>query len=467
MAKITIIDDEEQMLRMMTKLCDRLGHDTAGFQTGTEGLKHIHKSRPDVLIVDLKIGDIDGLEIIKECSGKYPAMAIIMVTGFSTVETAVEAMKLGAFDYLSKPFEITDLQKTIARALSGGVPVRARPAEISATSEQDADGSDEGLLPASPLIGGSDAMKRIQHWIQKFADLDRPVSIEGEFATGKELVARVLHDSGKRSDLDFQVVRCDGEEEAALERKLFGDPDTGRDSVFTKVNGGTVVLKEVLLLPMRLQAQLASFLVDVEVRRQAGRLRDNLNFRLVVTSTKQLGDAVDSGTLLRDLYYQLAVIPIQTPSLRNRPEDIPLLANHFLERFKTMSGMKSLEIDKFATRSLMKYSWPGNVSELENAIDRACAFCEDKKIRPSDLPPKVSQTIEITEDDAVVMKTQLPVGMSLAEFTRKQETMFIQATLDYNEGSRETTATMLGVSIATLYRKMDSKAQRKEKMQLD
>ncbi len=451
MAKIVIIDDEAAILQLMTQLCDGLGHKVHATQSGAQGVEAIKSERPDLLIVDLRIGDMNGLEIIEMCANEFPGMPIIMVTGFGSIETAVEAMRLGAFDYLAKPFELDDLQRTVNRALK----------QLSIPRDQTQPESvPEAIRPSSQLIGSSPGIQEILRIVDKIADNNSPVLLEGEFGSGKQIVARAIHDSSNRCNEPFKILHCSSLPENLLEAELFsGD---GRQTIFNRAQGGTVVLEEINMLPMRLQSQLDSLLEDIGNQRLAGNLSANLDFRFIATSTEPLEKWVNEGKFREDLYYRVSVIPIPVPPLRKRQEDIALLSDHFLENYAQLSGTKKKEIDKYSLKMLNNYNWPGNVGELQNAIERACAFSDDKdqRIRPVDLPPKITQKIEITDEENEAFKHQLPIGSALSDYIKKQEKIFIRETLRFNEGSREKTASMLGVSIATLYRKMGLKVER-------
>ncbi len=263
----------------------------------------------------------------------------------------------------------------------------------------------------------------------------------------------------RRKDEPFKVLACSALPEDLLEAELFGG-DGRTSTIFNRAHGGTVVLEEINMLPIRLQSQLDSFLEDVNTRRMQGSLPETLDFRFIATSTEPLETWVKDGKFREDLYYRVSVIPFQIPPLRARKDDIPLLADHFLDNYSKLTGSKKKEIDKYAMKLLVSYGWPGNVGELQNAIERACAFADDDRVRPIDLPPKVSQKIEISDEENEALKHQLPIGTKLSDYIKKQEKMFIRETLKYNEGSREKTASMLGVSIATLYRKMGLKLER-------
>lgn len=448
MAKLVIIDDEAAILELMTKLCKAAGHQVFGCTTGIDGIAAIRANQPELVIVDLRIGDVNGLDLVSMCRDQFPNTAVIMVTGHGSVETAVEAMRLGAFDYLTKPFDLGDLIKTINQALqrNGVAPASpSLPVEAASTLR---------TTTSSKLIGHSDVLQRIFDIVRRVANNDSPVLLEGEFGVGKHIVARSLHEASRRSGAPYKELQCSAMPEDALDTELFGP-----NSIFVRAAGGTVHLTEVTQLPARIQSQLNTFLDDTQAKK--GRLSSSPDFRLVVSSTAPLEGAVKSGAFREDLFYKLSVVPLKIPPLRERREDIKPIVEHFLKDLAERTDGKVKSIEPTAVEFLEKYNWPGNLSELRNAIERACAFAEGDRIKPSDLPTKVTQQIEVPTPSANTGITKLPIGSTLDEFIKSQERVFIQETLKYNSGSREKTASMLGVSIATLYRKMGVNVERK------
>ena len=456
MAKIVIIDDESSILELMSKFIRGLGHEVMACQTGTEGVAVVRASRPEMVIVDLRIGDIDGLEIIKICAAEVPEAAVIMVTGHGSVETAVEAMRLGAYDYLTKPFELPDLRRTIQAALGGSkqshpVPHTHQP--------------DTPTPFSTKLVGKSAVVTRILSIVNKVADSDSTVLLEGEFGVGKHMIARALHDASRRCNSPFKDLQCSALPTELLEAELFGHGNP-QSSIFARSHGGTVHLAEIHLMPMRIQAQLNSFLDQAQSTPVGGYGSTMpVQFRLVTSSTMPLEEAIREGKFREDLYYKISVVPITVPPLRERREDIPLLVEHFLrEQAMRTPGAKMKKMEQYAQDFLDKYSWPGNISELRNTVERACALADGDHINPADLPAKVTQKVEVPLDpaDSSNGATQkLPIGTNLDDFIKGQEKLFINETLKYNNGSREKTASMLGISIATLYRKMELNVERK------
>lgn len=454
MAKLVIIDDEASILELMTKLCKAAGHQVTGCTTGIDGIAAIRANQPDLVIVDLRIGDVNGLDLVSMCRDQFPKTAVIMVTGHGSVETAVEAMRLGAFDYLTKPFDLGDLIKTVNQALlrngmkPGSSDLPSIPASNSLRS-----------VSSSKLIGHSEAIQRIFDIVRRVANNDSPVMLEGEFGVGKHMVARALHEASRRSKASFKELQCAAMPEDALDTELFGP-----NSIFQRVAGGTVHLAEVNQLPARIQAQFNSFLDEAQARKGWSNSSSAADFRLVVSSTASLEDSVKAGTFREDLYYKLSVVPLKIPPLRERREDIKPLVDHILKDLADRTDSQPKIIDSNAIEFLEKYNWPGNVSELRNAIERASAFAENDRVRPADLPAKVTQQLEVPTPSMSDGITKLPIGSKLDDFIKGQERIFIQETLKYNNGSREKTASMLGVSIATLYRKMGLNVERRTTM---
>jgi DNA-binding NtrC family response regulator len=307
---------------------------------------------------------------------------------------------------------------------------------------------------SSKLIGHSEQLQRIFEIVRRVSDNDSPVLLEGEFGVGKHIVARSLHEASRRSSASFKELQCSAMPEEALDTELFGP-----NSIFKRVAGGTVVLSEVNQLPPRIQSQLNTFLDETQSKKTWGS-NAGADFRLVVSTTISLEDAVRDGKFREDLYYKLSIVPLKIPPLRERRGDIKPTVDHFLKELAERTETKIKVIDPAAVEFLEKYNWPGNLSELRNAVERACAFSDGDRIKPSDLPAKVTQQIEVPTPAAEGF-TKLPIGSTLDSFIKAQEHVFIQETLKYNSGSREKTASMLGVSIATLYRKMGLNAERK------
>ncbi len=378
-----------------------------------------------------------------------------MVTGHGTVETAVEAMRLGAFDYLTKPFELVDLQRTVNLALE---QVNAQKADAP---QEPAWEGPANTNSSAALVGQSEKVQGILSVTKAIADSDCPVLVEGEAGSGKQIVARTIHHSSGRQRAPFKTLQCSALPEELLEQELFGSDSKRTGSIFSRAARGTVYLEEVHLLPMRVQTQLDSLLAEMVDRRLRRSLTPEMDVRLVTSSCQSLEALVEEGKFRESLYFKLSIIPIIVPPLRSRVEDIRPIADHFLNLFAERTGHTAPSIDKYALSLLENYKWPGNVGELQNAIERACAFCQDGQIRPNDLPPKIAQRAVVQSEEQRTSH-HLPLGTTLAEFVDRQEKMFITETLKFNGGSREKAASMLDVSIATLYRKLGNRAAKQK-----
>jgi DNA-binding NtrC family response regulator len=307
-------------------------------------------------------------------------------------------------------------------------------------------------------------MQEIYKLIGKVADTESTILIQGESGTGKELVARALHYNSSRQHHPFLAINCSALPENALESELFGHKKgafTGavadKTGLFEEANHGTLFLDEVNSTSQQLQTKLLRVLQDRQIRRVGDSRQISVSVRTIAASNEQLKVKSKTGAFREDLYYRLAVIPIEIPPLRERLEDVPLLVNYFLRKYAALTGTEQKEIDVRAMDRLIRYGWPGNVRELENAIERACALSEGGRIRAQDLPPHVLQE---STSSAASSEVEWQIGQHLDDFVRNQERKYIEMTLKFNQGSREKTASMLGISIATLYRKLDLKHYR-------
>jgi two-component system, NtrC family, response regulator AtoC len=379
--------------------------------------------------------------------------AVILITAYASVETAVEAMKMGAYEYVTKPFKIDELQMTVQRALDYQAALREN---VYLRKEL------KNKYKFENIIGTSRKMQLVYSLINKVADTDSTVLIQGESGTGKELVARGLHFNSNRQHHPFVAINCSALPENLLESELFGHKKgafTGavadKRGLFEEANLGTIFLDEVNSMAPQLQTKLLRVLQEREVRRVGDNKSSPVNVRVVGATNEPLMPKLKDGTFREDLYYRLAVIPIEIPALRERLEDVPLLVHHFLQKQAASAGGETKKIDPKAVDILCHYDYPGNVRELENAIERACALCENDMILPADLPPTiVSAALGEKADQA---RASMPVGEPLDDFIQQQERGYIEATLAHCGGSREKAATMLGISMATLYRKVEPK----------
>jgi DNA-binding NtrC family response regulator len=455
MAKIIIIDDEPAMVEVIVTLCRDKGHQVFPFSSAAKAVEQMEAINPEIVITDVKMETMSGFDVLRHVKEHHRQTLVILITAYASVDTAIEAMKMGAHGYVPKPFKIDELQMTVQRALEFQ---SARQENTFLRKEL------KNKYKFDNIIGSSRKMQSVYTLISKVADTDSTVLIHGESGTGKELVARGLHFNSNRQQYPFVAINCSALPENLLESELFGHKKgafTGavadKRGLFEEANQGTIFLDEVNSMATSLQTKLLRVLQEREVRRVGDNKAFAVNVRVVGATNEPLQPMIRNGTFREDLYYRLAVIPVEIPALRERLEDVPLLVNHFLQKTGP-SGGAPIKIDPQAIELLSRYDYPGNVRELENAIERACALCENNMIMPTDLPPQIVEFA--TESSGRKARSMMSVGKSLDEFIQEQERDYIEATLAKFKGSREKAASVLGISMATLYRKLEIKGRK-------
>ena len=449
MARILVIDDEPTMVEVISTLCRDLGHQVFPFNSAARAIEALPGCMPQVVIADIKMECVNGFDVLKACHDLDPMPAVIMVTGYASVETAVEAMKLGAYDYVTKPFKIDEIQLTIQRALDFQCAVRENVYLKKELKDR---------YKFENIIGTSVKMQQVYDLIAKVADTDSTILIQGESGTGKELVARALHFNSRRQHHPFVAVNCSALPENLLESELFGHKKgafTGavqdKMGLFEEAHNGTIFLDEINSMAQTLQTKLLRVLQERIIRRVGDNKTIPISVRVLAATNESLHEKILAGGFREDLYYRLAVIPIEMPPLRERLDDIPLLAHHFIQKIAVQNRTPAAKIQPEALEALAGYPWPGNVRELENAIERACALCDDSLIHLTDLP---AQVVHRAQPPSGETPAKLPVGQSLDSFIKALERRFIEETIRLNEGSRDRAAKMLDISMATLYRKL-------------
>jgi DNA-binding NtrC family response regulator len=452
MARILIIDDDPAMVSVISDICQERGHQTVAYSSGAKAIENLANHSPQLVISDLRMDKVGGLDILRECREVLPQTPVILITAYAKVESAIEAMKLGAYDYITKPFKVDELQLTIQRALDNQSLVRENRnlrQVVKRTSSFD------------NIVGLSPRMDEVYNLLRKVADTDSTILIQGESGTGKELVARALHFNSNRQHLPFVAINCSALPENLLESELFGHKKgafTGavadKIGLFEEAEGGTIFLDEVNSMAQPLQTKLLRVLQERQIRRVGETKSMPINVRVLAATNEPLQDKIKIGGFREDLYYRLAVIPIEMPALRERSEDVPLLVSHFLLKNAAQTGTEAKKIDQKAIDLLQHYRWPGNVRELENAIERACALCEEGTIRPADLPPQVVRHATASPQEP---SGDLPIGQTLDDYISEQERRYIEETIKFHAGNRDKAAKTLGISMATLYRKLGVK----------
>jgi DNA-binding NtrC family response regulator len=479
MAKVLLIDDEVTMVQMVAELLRREGHEVFPFSSFNAAVETLETQRPELVITDLYLDKTHthGLEILQKARALNPPSTVIVITAYATIETAVDAMKKGAFDYLEKPFKVEDLRLCIQRALSYNEAISENVYLRKQLKKK---------YQFNQLIGNSAQMQNVFKMIERVADTDSTILILGESGTGKELVAKALHFNSRRQFAPFIPVNCSALPENLLESELFGHCKgsfTGaindKKGLFQEADGGTIFLDEIGTMSPVLQSRLLRVLQDKEVRRVGDNTPVRVNVRVLAATNEPLEKRLKNGTFREDLYYRLNVISISLPNLRDRRDDIPVLAMHFLRNKVNPRTGKLFQITRKCLEVLGAHDWPGNVRELENAIERGCALCEDGIIRTSDLPPAIHHNVpsdgaeelaEIPEEVPVsgpalslspgaasaanaIGDINHPVGL-LRDFLRDQELSYVNRALAQTGGDKEKAAELLGVSVATIYRKL-------------
>jgi two-component system response regulator PilR (NtrC family) len=383
MEKILIVDDERSLRDVLSIMLKRAGYDIAVASDGDEAIARIEKELFDLVITDLKMPKAGGLEVLKAVKEASPDSVVLIITAFASAESAVEAMKLGAYDYLTKPFQVDEVQLIIRNALEKrrlSTENMLLKREMAAKTTQ------------ARMVGTSDAMQKVFDVIKKVADTKSNVLICGESGTGKELVARAIHASSARARMPFVPVNCSALPETLLESELFGymkgaftGAAANKAGLFEVASGGSIFLDEIGETTPATQVKLLRVLQEREFRRVGGTQDVKVDVRVIAATNKNLEKAVAEGVFREDLYYRLDVIPITLPPLRQRAEDIPLLAQHFLEKFSRAGGKPAPALSPDVVKLLMAHEWKGNVRELENLIERVVAFGGGTTIKEEDV----------------------------------------------------------------------------------
>ena len=449
MTKILIVDDEPRILLLMKGLLKANGYEVETAKDGPAALEVVRAGGADIVVTDLRMQPMDGLTLFREIQAVNDAVPVILLTAYASVETAIEAMKGGIFDYLTKPFKVDEMLACLKRA--------EEKARASATTA--AAGGDEPLrYRFENFIASSPAMNEVCETIAKVAPTAATVLINGESGTGKEVVARAIHQSSTRAKRPWVAVNCAAIPENLLESEMFGHVKgafTGaiadKVGLFEAASGGTLFLDEISSLPLILQGKLLRVLQERELRRVGGTKSIPVDVRVIAASNANLEEAVVKGTFRSDLFYRFAVITIDIPPLRKRPEDILPLARHFLAA-EVAKGQGVPVLGEAAANALLAYDWPGNVRELENCVKHALAFWQGGEITPKELPARV---VEHKATGAAAFGADGGDGKaSLKTFLKQKEREYIGQILNASGGDKEKAAETLKVNLSTLYRKL-------------
>jgi two-component system response regulator HydG len=443
--KILVVDDDLEMCRLLSDVLNQEGFSALTISDSLEASKTIKKEEFDVIVTDLRMKGLKGLDLLEEAGRMASLTPVIIITAFGTIESAIQAMKMGAYDYITKPFQIDEFVLTVRKALEN----RLLKKEIVRLRKEV-----ESRYHFHHLIGKSPSMQSIYDLIERIGDSTSNVLITGESGTGKELVARAIHYNGIRKEGPFIPINCAAIPETLLESELFGykkgaftDAKTDKKGLMVEAAEGTIFLDEVAEMSPLFQAKLLRVIEQREVRPLGDTNSYPIDVRIISASNRDIKNLIQQGRFREDLYFRMKVIDIELPPLRERREDIPLLVDHFINQFRNKPNRKISGVSEEALKVLMNYSWPGNVRELENIIQRAIALCRHELILPEDLP-----TSMLGEQNA---ESLLEKGLHKKYTLDQLEKEYIKKVLVEAGGNRSKAAEILGLDRKTLYRKIE------------
>jgi DNA-binding NtrC family response regulator len=441
-AKLLIVDDERIALRNLEHVMKKEGYDVTGTQSGPNAVKLLEEQQFDVVLTDLRMEKVDGMQILRKCRELYPDAEVVMITGYATLESAVEAMKHGAFYYIAKPFKLDEVRKVVREAAEK-VGLKRENRRLREQLE-----TYQGKVK---IITQDPAMQRLLETARQVAPVDTNVIITGESGTGKELFARYIHINSKRADGPFFGVNCGAFTEELLTNELFGHEKgafTGANSlkkgIIEMTSGGTLFLDEITEMPPSMQVKLLRVIQEKELLRVGGTEPVNVDVRFVAATNRDAQEAVRSGAFRQDLYFRLNVVSLRIPPLSDRKDDIPLLAYYFLKKYSLLMKKPVSEISEDVIALLMNYGFPGNVRELENVVERGVALANGSIIETAHLPEDLK---ELTIKTFRKKEGRIP---SLEE----QEEAYIKWVLNEAAGNKTLASQLLGIDRVSLWRKL-------------
>ncbi len=460
MSKILVIDDDEQLRKSFVKLIAEEGYSVKCASSGEAGLNLIQTEVPDLVVLDMRLPGMNGLETFEIIHEMEPKLPVIIMTAYGTTETAIEATKMGAFDYILKPFDVPNMLTVIAQALEAGRFMRS-PVNVDAVPNG---------ASGEAIIGRSPAMQDVYKAIGRVSSTEATVLVRGESGTGKELVARAIYQHSFRANRPFHVINCVAIPETLLESELFGYEKgafTGaahrRVGKIEQANGGTVLLDEIGDMPFSVQGKILRLLQERKIERLGGRETLTVDVRIIASTNRDLETAISEGRFREDLYYRLKVVTIWLPPLRERNEDIPLLIDHYMSRYAAELDVDNPGISKEAREAFIRYEWPGNVRELANTIHKALIFNRGAPIQPEDIAQAVSVkegTVNQAEDQPIrdwareVLSDRSQDNTFDSSMDRVAGILISEA-LNLTSGNRSQAAKLLGLSRPTLHSKID------------
>jgi len=447
---VLVVDDDRANLESVAKIFQREGLNTRTATSGAEALEQLRRPEVSVMVTDLMMPGMDGQELLRATRTIRPDIEVVLMTAYGTVETAVSAMKEGAYDFITKPLKRHSLVKAVQKALE-------KQALVAENRDLKARLADLGAPGGRTIVGQSPAFRAFMDTIRQAAPSSATVLLMGESGTGKELAARALHELSTRVKAPFVAVNCAALPESILEAELFGVEKgafTGavsrKEGRFERAHGGTLFLDEVGELSLSAQVKLLRVLQEGEIERLGGTQTVRVDVRLVAATNKDLQKEVAEARFREDLFYRLNVVEVLIPSLASRREDIPLLADHFLRRYAAKNGKAVRGFSPEALSQLENYAWPGNVRELEHAVERAVVLSRGEVLDAGDLPESVRRGPRGAANQLVI-----PIGTPMEEIERR----VIHETLRHTHGDKTLAARLLGIAARTIYRKLERETQ--------
>ncbi|WP_316347680.1 sigma-54 dependent transcriptional regulator [Desulfuromonas acetoxidans] len=441
---ILIVDDESAMRHLLQTILEEEEYQVDAAENGKQALEKVEHNHYDLVLCDVRMPELDGIGFLSRILPKFPGLTVIMMSAYGSLETALNCMKNGAYDYISKPFRPDEIILTLKKAQE-----RLRLQRENETLRRELRSSGE----QQQIIGDSTAIKQVLHQVETLATVASPVLIQGETGTGKELIARALHEHSPRAKAPFVAVNCSALSPQLVESELFGHRKgafTGatqnHPGLFYAANGGTLFLDEIGELPLEFQPKLLRALQEKEILAVGETKPRKIDVRIIAATAKNLKESIEQGNFREDLYYRLAVVELTVPTLRSRKEDIPSLCAYFLQKIATREGRPIPRLTNDANEALQNYSWPGNVRELQNIIEKTLIFCRGQKITINDLPKEINHPAAYLSpvDDEI----------SLKKATEDLERRYIKAALERTNGKRAQAAKMLEISLRSLQYKI-------------
>ncbi len=451
MARVLVVDDERSMRELLEIVLRKAGHEVESEEDGAVACERIARDEYDLVITDLKLGRRSGIEVLERTKQLHPTTEVVVITAFATTQNAIQAMKLGAYDYVLKPFKLDELSLVVQKALEKRSIVRENVSLKQKLGERSRYGR---------LLGRSQAMRELYQLIDKIGPTRATVLVTGESGVGKELVARAVHEKSPRAGAPFVAVNCGAIPEGLIESELFGHEKgsfTGaiaaKEGLFAAADGGTLFLDEVGELPALVQVKLLRALQERTVRSVGGVKDVEVDVRIIAATNRDLAAEVKAGRFREDLYYRLNVIGLRVPPLRDRPEDIPLLVEHFLAQVASEQGRPAPRLSKEAQAALLDHPYPGNVRELENVVERAVTLAEGDVIGMELLPAQLRGGPVARPPSSLGPSpepAELPGGFDLQAYLDAEEKRLIERALSRSGGVKKEAARLLGLSFRSL-----------------